>query len=290
VSRECDVLTPFGSFGSILLDAILREKALREEGYVKCSVSLPSGDRGNESGPIATGSYGGLLSRAAKAQVADRLSALCCELNAPYEFAYLIGQHLMKLDLRPYLDTSNMLNGQSGANDTSLVNFISRAFYRCTQDADLTVVALDDVHLADDMSWKVVQKLFDIAPNIMMVCTTRPLSDYQLTIDDGFWKRLQVDHITSERYVPIKLQGLGMSETKAMIAKTLGIDEDEISERMHHGVFAQSSGIPQFAHVLLENLKNTPSTPHQKLDAVLQSSKTTNCTILEVSCRNPLIG
>jgi hypothetical protein len=121
VSRECDALTPFGSFGSILLDAILREKALGEDSHAKCSVSLPSEDRGNEGGPFATGSHGG-ISRATKAQVADRLSALCCELNAPYEFADLIGQHLMKLDLRPYLDVSDMSNSQSHSNDTSLVN------------------------------------------------------------------------------------------------------------------------------------------------------------------------
>jgi hypothetical protein len=138
------------------------------------------------------------------------------------------------------------------------------------------------------MSWKVIQKLFDIAPNIMMVSTTRPLSDYQLSIDDGFWKRQQLEHISSERYVSIELQGLDMSETRAMIAKTLGIDEGEISERMHRGVFAQSSGIPQFAHVLLESLKKTPSLPLHNPDALPQSSKA-SCTILEVSCRYRVI-
>lgn len=256
VSRECDVLTPFGSFGSILLDAMLREEVLVEENHMNSSATLLTTAPGNVDGPIVHSNDG--ISVLNKSKVADRLATLCCELSAPADFAELIGQHLLKLDLRPYLDASKISTNQHRSTDTSLVNFIARVFHRCTQDVDLVIVALDDVHLADDMSWRVIEELFSIAPNIMMVCTTRQLSDYQLAVDGDFWNRLQAQHIPSGRFVPIELKGLDVSETRAMIAKTLGIDEDEISERMHRGVFTQSSGIPQFAHVLLENMQKSP--------------------------------
>ena len=264
VSRESDILTPFGAFGAILLDAMASEEILGDDRSVNSIGSFISNDRrsdgtGMTNSSRSWGSHDG-VSISAKSRIADRLSALCNEFNAPPEFAELVGQHLLQIDLQSHLNAGEKdKNNDDKRTNISLVNFVCRAFLRFTQDADLVVIALDDVHLADEISFKVVQELFETGSGVMIICTSRPLSTYKLAIDDAFWERLQTEHVSTGRYVPLKLSRLDGTETKTMIAKTLRIKEDEISERLLKTIFAQSTGIPQFAHVLIEHFKKESS-------------------------------
>jgi predicted ATPase len=127
--------------------------------------------------------------------------------------------------------------------------------FRCTQEADLVLVALDDIHLTDEMSFKVIQELFESGSKVMIICTSRPLSAYRLAIDKTFWKKLHTDYASNGRFVPVELKQLSATDMRTMIGNTLGINEDDISERLQRTIHAQSGGMPQFGHVLLEHRK-----------------------------------
>jgi hypothetical protein len=138
----------------------------------------------------------------------------------------------------------------------SLVTFMAQLFQRCTRNIDLVVLAIDDVHLADDLSWKVIQELFEAPANYLLVCTSRPLSQYQLAIDPVFWSALQSDHTSTGKYSAIDLKRLNTSETTEMIAKKLGMPTEFVDGHMQRTIFYQSLGIPQFVNVLLESMQD----------------------------------
>jgi class 3 adenylate cyclase len=249
VSRDSDRLAPFGAFGSILLDAMVASERLAgdDNSAVSSSNSIRS-----------WGSFSA-ISGTLKARIADRVMALCHDSGGTPEFAQMVCQHLLNIN------TESQLKGErqdGAATKLSLVKFLCKAFLKCTQEADLVLVALDDVHLTDAMSFKVIQELFESGSKVMIICASRPLSDYRLAIDNAFWMRLNTEYTSSGRFVPVELKHLSETDMKTMIGKTLGISEEAISERLQRTIHAQSGGMPQFAHVLLEHLKKAslPST------------------------------
>jgi predicted ATPase len=143
----------------------------------------------------------------------------------------------------------------------SLVSFMAKAFKRCTQDASLVMVALDDVQHVDEMSWRVVQELFETTGNVLFLCTSRPLSTYRLLVDKTFWEELTTGRYhEEERFQMMTLDRLAESDVKAMIAKTLGLQEREVSSTLLNDVMMQSNGLPHFANEILETMKRKKGT------------------------------
>jgi predicted ATPase len=257
VCNERDAVTPFGSFGPILLAAL----SISQGGSQRTNRSLQRWKGSNvslssRSLSVQSRTSSGCPSSKNKAILVDRLYALCRQLNAPTEFAELVGHHLLQVDLSSYLEMSKSTN-QSATNKSnkSLVAFMAEMFQYCTRDFDLVAIAIDDVHLADELSWKVMQELFEAPSNCLIVCTCRPLVQYKLTIDPVFWGDLQSDHATAGKYTAIELKRLSKSETTEMIAKNMGISKELVDTHIQRSVFYQSWGIPQFVSVLLESMQ-----------------------------------
>jgi class 3 adenylate cyclase len=243
VIRDSDARTPFGAISSILMDAIKES-----EGFQVDESSVMSA-----AGSITSwvSSCGVSMSMLSSSRVGDRVSALCNEIGASPEFAKLVGQHLLKLDLR-MIGGSDQFEHQTKA---SLATQMAEVILRCTRNADLSIIALDDVQFADDMSFEVVQKLFESGSNLMIVCASRPLSEYKLAMDSRFWERLNNEHVFTGRYVPVVLKPLNEPEMRKLIARTLGLGNEDVSEQLLKSTLAQTGGIPQMASVLLEHLK-----------------------------------
>lgn len=249
VSKESDLLVPFGIFRSILINVLSYFKISQDD---RSFVSYSSS--GLDS--IGWESLSGCSFQASEAtgltRSADRLTSICRELNAPAAFEELVGHHLLGVEYKPRDSFSNRVKG---SNMKSLVVFMAKAFKRCTQEASLVVVALDDVHNMDEMSWKVVQELFDTTSNILFLCTSRPLSTYRLLVGDEFWHELNGKYKAEDRFQIMTVERLQDSEVKTMIAKTLGLQEREISSTLLNDVLMQSNGMPHFANEILETMK-----------------------------------
>jgi len=254
VGKEGDQLVPFGMFSAILFDVLQfckawasDERSLASRGG-KSIHSLNSLDWESLSAgsQMTTGTMGTHSSRKR-----ERLSFICRELNAPPEFAELIGHHLLGIDI----PTTKKQQVRRLGGMKSLISFMTRAFLRCIQDASLVVVALDDIQYMDEMSWKVVQEIFETTENIMLISPTRGDAEFTLFIDRDFWGKLNDVHEMNMRFSLIRLDKLYEEEILHMIAKTLGLQTKDVSSKLHHNVLTQSQGMPLFANEILESMK-----------------------------------
>jgi predicted ATPase len=136
-----------------------------------------------------------------------------------------------------------------------MITFMSRAFKRCTQDAKLVIIALDDLHHADEFSWKVIQDLFETAQNVLVIATMYPRDSCDLKVDGGFWRDLNENHRMSKRFVTMALGCLDREEITSMIMKTLGLQRKEVKDDILEGIAIQSGGMPHFVNEILDHVK-----------------------------------
>lgn len=184
---------------------------------------------------------------ASSAKVA-RLVRILTDLDAPNEFADLFARHVLGLANKDGEgDRAHIANFTIASSVTYLV----KLFQRWIRHAQLAVLALDDVHFMDAISWQVVQKLLESTRNLFVVCTSRPISSYKLEVDTDFWEELNGKYKTEGRYAYMELYRLNTDEIRTMIAKRLNLDEQEIDESFHRDIFTQSGGMPAFAHEIL---------------------------------------
>lgn len=137
----------------------------------------------------------------------------------------------------------------------SMVSFMAKAFKRCTQDARLVVVALDDLQNADELSWKVCREIFETAPNVLFIGSSHKTDEVTLRIEPEFWEELNNKYKNEERFAKMQLGNLNRDEMTAMIMKTLGLRRKEVKEDVLEGVAIQSGGMPHFVNEILEHVK-----------------------------------
>lgn len=249
VSKESDLLVPFGIFRSILVNVLSYFKTSQDD---KSYASYDSSGMDSIGWESLTGESCHASVATGLTRSADRLSVICRELNAPAAFEELVGHHLLGVENK---SKESFKMRAKASNMKSLVTFMAKAFNRCIQEADLVLVALDDVHNMDEMSWKVVQELFETTSTILFLCTSRPLSTYRLLVDTAFWNELNGDLMTEGRFHLMTVERLDDTEVKTMIAKTLGLQEREISSTLMNDILMQSNGMPHFANEILETMK-----------------------------------
>mmetsp|Transcript_14864 Transcript_14864/g.20999 ORF Transcript_14864/g.20999 Transcript_14864/m.20999 type:complete len:1620 (-) Transcript_14864:2986-7845(-) len=267
VCKESDLLLPFSMLRSVLPDVLAENSAFQDEKSAM-STSRMSVTSGTSFGSV-DGDWDGMSNVSAQSSNTkisglsgvyaspERLLHVCREMEAPPEFIELVGHHLLGIDM----ETLTMLQGGKKTkgkppSPQATVNFMAQAFQMCTKKASLVVIALDDVHQMDEMSWKVLQKLFITSRNLLIVCTSRPqTSQCKLSVDETFWNDLNHRYLEQKRFLPIKLPPLCKEDIRTMIATELKVEESEIADRFHDDVFSQSGGMPHFAIEILENVK-----------------------------------
>jgi hypothetical protein len=136
-----------------------------------------------------------------------------------------------------------------------MVSFLSQAFRLCTRDSKLVILALDDIHHADEYSWKVIQQLYLTEKNILFVGTVNTSSVNDLRVDPGFWEELDGTLRARNRFTTMKLGHLNREEVTLMIMKTLGLRRKDVPDDVLDGVTIQSGGMPHFVNEILENVK-----------------------------------
>ena len=179
----------------------------------------------------------------------SRLVRLVNELDAPTEFVDLLVHHLLGLGSAGQADRPHTKK----PNITTSITYLAKLFQRWAGQSQLTVLALDDVHFMDEVSWQVVQRLLDSTRNLFVVCTSRPLKTYKLAINEDFWDELNSKYKQEGRFVYMELSRLSKEDIRAMVAKRLKLDEQEIDESFLRDVYTQSGGMPAFANEILQS-------------------------------------
>jgi len=172
---------------------------------------------------------------------ANRFLYICEQLHAPLEFVEVVGKRLLGI--------KNLVNAHvaSGTpNLDSIVDFLADAFIRCTKHVDLVILALDDAHEMDQMSWKVVQTIFERGENVLTLCGSRPPSTNPLAVDPGFWADLHDSYLKKGRFVEIDLQPLSEGEVRDLIAVSLNLSVKEIDSSFWLNIFNTTGGMPHY--------------------------------------------
>lgn len=272
VSNESELLVPFGMFRSILIDVMKYFHSATDDGSIASHESAEGlesiGWESLSAGSFSGGSFGASVATG-MTRSADRLGNICRELNAPPGFQELVGHQLLGIDTQ-YLgitigcgERSEAKKGHKPNNMKALVVFMAKTFRRCTQDARLVIIALDDVHHTDEMSWRVVEELFTMGTGILFICTCRSMITHKLSIPPEFWDTLNSVHEDHERFISMKLDCLGEEDIRDMIAKTLGLQVSQISSFLQRDVLMHSGGMPHFVNEILEVMKRRHSSDIQ---------------------------
>ena len=182
-----------------------------------------------------------------------RFTFICRELNVPPEFMEVVGKRF--LGIRDGNKNDSATQSESPTLQIqSIVNFMADAFIRCTKHVNLVLLALDDVQWMDELSWKVVQTIFERAENVLTLCGSRPPSS-NLPLEPIFFSDLQGQYQKDGRYLEISLAPFEDSEVKEMIADTLNIKLDEVDTSFIHNVFTTSGGMPHYISYILDAIK-----------------------------------
>lgn len=181
----------------------------------------------------------------------NRIGAICREINAPPEFIELLGNLVG-------ISTATMSSGtpEAGRNLPSingLVSYMVRIFKRFTDHIKLVVIAVADIQQIDDMSWKVLQELFDTAPNILFICTAPVLSHNNFRVDRSFWAYLNTECREDGSFASIQLNTLSRASIHTMAVKTLA--RTQFSSHLVDDIMRLSGGMPHFANEILESVK-----------------------------------
>lgn len=258
ISNEGDSRIPFSLFRSIFKD--LLRQLNHGEGTMKSTTrSSRQGSRPLDFEIDRDWDSLSLQSHSTRSSIMSnddsRFRYIMEELNAPPEFMEVVGKRLLGLRSAVGPSTEN-----KPPDLNKIVIFMADAFLRCTQHADLVLLALDDVHEMDEMSWKVVQLIFERSKNVLTFCGSRPPSTNPLAVDNTFWSELQGAYKECGRYIGISLGPFSEEDVREMIGQHLDIKADEIESSFWRNVFTTSGGMPHYLSYVLETIKRNDLT------------------------------
>lgn len=248
IGKEGDTIVPFSIFRSIFLDVLAELESGDHEG----SLASSGGPLKSMAGSVSqmshlssrsnANSFDGSLDSNKLQSAVERLRYLSEELNAPPEFMLIVGHHLLGLQSDELSSRKDLAGSKLALDD--IVDFMAKAFIRCTSHADVVVLALDDVQHLDDLSWRVVQTIYRQGENLLILCASKDS-------DGGVADKL--DWVS--RHQEIDIPPLTIDETKELIAKMLGYDEADIDPNLAKDVHVQCNGFPAFAVEVIKNMK-----------------------------------
>ena len=248
-SNESDLLLPFGLVGSVLIDALA---------FYSQSTSLDGGEdfRRNSLGNDLI-NPAGEFSQAEDSDFAQYLNlfeSICVKLNAPSAFQQWVGHTLLGVPMNNSVVEPQQL-ADLAKEQNSLIKYLADVLIWCTRDASLVIMALDDVHHLDEVSWKIIEELFHSASNMLMICMSLSLSNFPSSISSSFLEQLDQQYTDEGRYLSINLGCLNENEIKVMIAKSLGLLDKDVADALKRNVLMTSGGNPHFANLILDMVK-----------------------------------
>ena len=181
-----------------------------------------------------------------RAYVMNRLTEICHEMNAPRGFLAIVGQHLLGNN------KGKVKTFEKAPQMNSIIDFMAKVFIKCTQNSEGVILALDDVHWMDSLSWKVIQCILESSKNVFMVCGSRPKNSNPLSLSDEFWDKLNREYRQSGVFSELTITELNAYDIREMAAITFACKKSEVDDEFCDDVFTHSGGMPYFASEILD--------------------------------------
>lgn len=158
---------------------------------------------------------------------------------------------LIEYATRYSLETNADLATRKSPPRKAVAAFLANAFLRCIEDVGLVVIAIDDIHFTDEVTWLILKRILDYANNVILIGTS-PVEKSMFRASDYFWEVMDNHYGFSGRFLEITLGPLTEEEISLLITKRLNIETTSISPDLLHEVMLESGGMPQFAMNVLD--------------------------------------
>ena len=200
----------------------------------------------------------------------DRLHDLCNELGAPKALLKLLGHHLLGLSFKSTTSKEKL------PKLDEIIEFMAQMFIHSTMHADLTIVALDDLQFMDDLSWKVVLRIYETGKNVLFLCGSRPY----MFVKEGFLKEITTKITDSSRFQELEVGPLPRFDIARMIALVLDINVGDIDSTFLKDIHDHTRGMPNFALQVLKTCKSRSMFQRMKNDKIGVPTGTKRVSIL----------
>lgn len=242
---DSEMLIHFASFSQIF-SAILMASATPQD-----DISLSS-KGSTRTRSCASTALSSVASSVSTSRIIDAISQLGRELGAPSAIVSYATQYV--------LDSAEKVGQKKGPSKRALASFFAHGFLRCIEGSKAVVVAIDDIHRVDEISWTVLRKILENAGNVVLVGTSS-LDKSTFRVDEAFMDDVENDWANSGRFIEMQLQALNRDEILSLTMKKLGLQTTEVTNDVLNEVVVQSGGMPHFASKVLENIKSRGQNP-----------------------------
>lgn len=180
----------------------------------------------------------------------SRLRELCEEMNAPRGLFEIVAYHLLSKQ-------QNMTKVENAPAISDVIKFMANLFIKLTSNVQLVIIVLDSIQWVDPMSWDVVQTIFEIGENVLIVGSSRPLEVTGLPMNELFWKDLNQKYRYDNRFYEARLGPLEENEVKEMAAITLNCNSGELDDDLISDIYNHCNGMPYFVAEVLDGMVRT---------------------------------
>lgn len=183
-----------------------------------------------------------------EAQLYVGLLQICLEAKIPMQYIEMFGGLIFSTklsDIGTWSDRSRKMSEWS-----SIAGYLVTAFIHCTAEYGLVLLSLDDVSGMDEMSWKILQRLFQRASNLMVIGTAR--NEFDLNVHADFWSELNEEGIDSGRFRHLRMTPMILDDVRQLACKRLGKSPAELDDAICKTVNRQSRGNPLMACEILD--------------------------------------
>jgi len=201
-------------------------------------------------GDAETTGYAENLAQSAEVDEAKLYVALlqiCLEVKIPMQYIEMFGGLIFSTklaDIGTWADRSRKMSEWN-----SIASYLVAAFIHCTAEYGIILLSLDDVSGMDEMSWKILQRLYEKASNLLVIGTTR--TEFDLNINADFWADLNEEGIDSGRFRHLRMKPMILDDVSQLACKLLGTDASELDEAIPKTVSCQSQGNPLLAREII---------------------------------------
>ena len=183
-----------------------------------------------------------------EAQLYVSLLQICLEAKIPMQYIEMFGGLIFTTKLSDIGTWSDKNRKMTEWN--CIARYLVSAFLHCTGDYNMVLLALDDVSGMDEMSWKILQKLYERATNLLVLTTAR--NEFDLNINQEFWEDLNDEGIEEGRFQHLRISPMNEGDIQQLAYKRLSKTMSEVDDTIGHTVHRQSRGNPLLACEVLD--------------------------------------
>lgn len=190
------------------------------------------------------------------------LVQICEMVDIPDHFIEILGKLVLTRNRADVVDSPN--NPLHMLKLNQIASYVVNAFLNCTVSFDLVILALDEVANMDEMSWKIVELLFNNSQNMLILATTKHMDQAVMKASEDFWTQLHVEGVDSGHFKEISLDAIPQSDVEQLVANRLGQREREADPQVSRDVFMESGELPNITSELVAQWYTDDSEPEHR--------------------------